>query len=141
MVQFYFLTIVVNILGGLALASEYLEERIPSLSGIKAFFDGKSGIRVSIGVIAVVTGVLKLLSVTKGDLPVIGDFIPAISALLVGTALLFERYKEKSTLPADTETGIAGAVDRVVLKNQNIVGSASIIIGLLHFLIPGVLFL
>ena len=97
MLQFYFLSIIANVLGGLALSSGYLDEHLSAVTGMKQFFDGKPGIRVSIGVIALIAGVLKLLTVTRGDVPVIGDLVPALVGMLVGIALIFERYKETAT--------------------------------------------
>lgn len=141
MLQFYFLSIAANLIGGLALASGYLEERLSGVSGMKTFFDTKPGLRVTVGVIAVVAGVLKLLSVTRGDVPVVGDLIPSLTSLGVGTALLFERYKEKTTIPAESQSGLLDTVDRVVIKNKSILGSASIVVAIVHFLLPGVLFL
>lgn len=141
MLQFYFLSIVANLVGGLALSSAYLDERLSGVSGLKAFFDTKPGVRVSFGVVALVVGILKLLSVTRGDVPVVGDLIPAVTGLIVGTALLFERYREKSTIPAETQSGIVAVVDRLVLRNRTVIGITSLLVSALHFLIPRVLFL
>ena len=141
MLQLYFLSILANIVGGLALSSGYLEERLSGVTGLKEFFAGKPGLRVSIGVVAVVAGILKLLSVTKGDVPVVGDLVPALTGLIVGVALLVERFKEKSSVPVESQSGILAVVDRLVLRNRNMIGIASAVVGGLHFLIPGVLFL
>jgi len=141
MVQFYFLSIVANLIGGLALSSGYLDQRFSGMSGVKEFFESRPGIRVTIGVVSVIVGVLKLLSVTTGDVPVVGDLIPALTGLIVGVALLFERYKEKSTIPSETQGAALNAVDRIVLKNKTLLGSIAMIVGVLHFLLPRVLFL
>lgn len=141
MVQFYFLSIIANILGGLALSSGFMEERLSSFSGIKQFFESRPTYRVALGIVTVVTGVLKLLSVSKGDVPVVGDLLPALIGLLIGVALLFERYKEKSTLPPESQNATLNTVDKLVLRNKSVLGISGMAIGLLHFLIPGVLFL
>ncbi len=141
MVQFYFLSIAANILGGLALSSGYLDQRFSGISGAKEFFESKPGLRVTVGVVSLVVGVLKLLSATRGDVPVVGDLIPALTGLVVGIALLFERYKEKSTIPSEAQTAALNAVERIVLKNKSLLGIGSLVVGVVHFLLPGVLFL
>ncbi len=141
MVQFYFLAILANIIGGLALSSSFVEKRLTGLSGLTEYFGSKPGLRVTIGVVAVVTGVLKLLSATKGDVPVVGDLLPSLTGIAVGVALLYERYKEKTTLPPESQAQTAAMLDRIILTNRSILGSWSILIGIVHFFLPGVLFL
>ncbi len=141
MVQFYFLTILANIIGGLALSAGFVEKRLTGLTGMSEFFGSRPGLRVTIGVVAVVTGVLKLLSATRGDVPVVGDLLPSLTGIVVGIALLYERYKEKTTLPPESQAQAAAALDRIVLKNRSILGTWSMIIGIVHFFLPGVLFL
>ena len=137
MIQFYFLSVLANILGGLILAGEYLDEKIPSFSAVKVFFDSKPGFRVTIGFVASIVGILKLLSVTAGDIPFVGDFLPALVGLLIGASIFLERYKERSAVSSNVvETG-----DKLLLKNRSIIGIVGIVTGLLHFLLPKVLFL
>lgn len=137
MIQFYFLSILANILGGLALSADHYSEKIPGFSGIKQFFDGNPGFRITVGVVAFLAGFLKLLSVTKGDVPVVGDLLPSLSGLVIGSAMLFERYKEKTTV----ESGVIETADKILLKNKSIIGTVGVVVGALHFLLPGVLFL
>ena len=137
MIQFYFLSILANILGGLSLAADHYDGKISGFSKIKQFCEDNPGFRVTVGVFAFLAGFLKLLSVTKGDVPVVGDLLPSLSGLLIGTTLLFERYKEKTTV----ESGAIDAADKILLKYKSIVGSVGVIVGALHFLLPGVLFL
>ena len=141
MVQFYFLSIVANIIGGLVLSATYLDERLPGVSGMKAFFESRPVLRVSIGIVALVAGILKLLSATTGDVPVVGDLLPALAGLVVGIALLFERYKEKSTISEDAQNGVLDGIDKLVIRNKTLLGIAAICVGAVHFLLPGVLFL
>ena len=137
MVQFYFLSILANLVGGLALSAGYLEKRFPGLSGVREFFAAKPGLRVFLGVTAATTGFLKLLSATAGDVRVVGDLVPALCGLLLGTALLFDRYREKSTVSSAT----VEKVDRMLAKKQSLIGVVGVVVGLLHFLLPGVLLL
>ena len=137
MIQFYFLSILTNIIGGIALSGGFFEKKVQGFKGLQDFFGNKAGLRVTVGIVAVVTGVLKLLSVSKGDVPVIGDFLPAFSGLIVGTALLYERYKEKSSLPEESSVTL---IDRLVIKNKTIIGGCAIGIGVLHFFLNQIIF-
>lgn len=137
MVQIYFLSVVTNILGGLALSAAHYSEKFPGLSGVRDFFEEKAGIRVTLGVVAFLAGFLTLLSVTAGDVPVAGDLLPALAGLITGATLLFDRYKEKSTV----QSKFIETVDKVLLRNKTILGSVGVLLGALHFLIPGVVLL
>ncbi|MAG13875.1 MAG: hypothetical protein CMN78_04705 [Spirochaetales bacterium] len=137
MIQFYFLSILANILGGLSLAADHYDEKISGFSRIKQFFEGNPGIRVTVGIVAFLAGFLKLLSVTKGDVPVVGDLLPSLSGLLIGATMLIERYKEKTTV----ESGAIDVANKVLIKNKSIIGTVGVVVAALHFLLPGVLFL
>ena len=137
MIQIYFLSILSNVLGGLILSAEHYSEKFPGFSAVKDFFSGKPGLRVAIGVISFLTGFLKLLTVTKGDVPVVGDLLPALTGLILGLSLLFERYKEKTTVPSKA----IDTADKLLLRHKSIYGSIGIIVALLHFLLPGIVLL
>ncbi|MBT3273192.1 MAG: hypothetical protein HN368_08570 [Spirochaetales bacterium] len=137
MIQIYFLSILSNILGGLVLSAGHYSEKFTGLASVKEFSDARPGFRVTLGVVAFLTGFLKLLTVTRGDVPVVGDLLPALAGLVVGVTLLFDRYKEKSTVPSK----MIEKADNLLLKNRTILGTAGMLAGVLHFLIPGVLLL
>lgn len=137
MIQIYFLSVLTNLLSGLALSSEHYSERFPGFAAVRDFFIGKPGLRVTIGVVSFLTGFLKLLTVTKGDVPVIGDLLPALSGLFLGVGLLFDRYKERSTV----ESKSLETADKILLRHKSIYGSVGIVIALLHFLMPRIVLL
>lgn len=137
MVQFYFLSIVSNLLAGLALSADYLEEKFPSMENLKGVISTK-GSRATIGVVSVISGFFKLLAVTAGDVPVVGDFLPALGGLGLGGLLLYELYRERSTVEGGQTPE---SVDQTILRNKPIIGIFGILVGLIHFLFPRVLFL
>ena len=137
MIQFYFLSVLCNIFGGFALAAGYFDEKISGFSGFRDFIASKPGLRVTLGVAALLTGVLKLLSPTKGDVPVVGDLLPSLMGMVVGATLLFERYKEKST--ATTKT--LDTAERFLISRKSLLGSVAVVVGFVHFLLPRVLLL
>lgn len=136
MVQFYFLSIITNLLGGLVLSLDYLEQKFSKLTRLRDIA-ANTGFQLILGILTVIFGILKILSVTSGDIPVVGDLLPALSGIAVGVTLLFSYYKMKSTVTTET----VEKLDSVFFKNKSIIGIAGIVIAILHFLMPRVLFL
>ena len=137
MMQFYLLSILANIFASLALSVEYLGEKIAPLSSLKEFFSSKN-VRVGAGSAAAIIGFLKLLiRSTAGEVPLVGDFLPALAGLSMGAVLLFDVYKDRTKLSEETITNI----EKSVLTYRVPLGLGGIVISLLHFLLPGALFL
>lgn len=137
MLQFYLLSVVMNIIAGIVLSAGFIDERVSFVSGMKNYFDGKPGVRLTIGVITFIVGFFKLLSVTRGDVPVVGDLLPAVAGLVMGIALFLDYYKSRS----DVSSSFVDGMEKLLLKNRNVIGIAGIVIGVVHFLLPRVLFL
>jgi hypothetical protein len=93
--------------------------------------------RLILGVLTMVVGLLKILSATKGDLPVIGDLVPAVVGLMAGFVLIFEFYHKQSVLEEDRPANVG----RFLLDHKKMVGVAAIAAAALHFLFPTVLLL
>jgi hypothetical protein len=136
MIQFYFLSILFNALAGFILFTENsegessLEERIKLPVNSEIF-------RLVLGILALVTGVLKLLSSTQGDLPVIGDLIPALMGFCTGFILIFSYYDEH----ASTGEGKFRNFGAAALRNKKWIGLAAMAAAALHFLFPQALLL
>ena len=136
MLQFYFLSIVMNALAGYIL-----------ITGDK---DGqglvfKSGLSLKdetfmlvVGIISAFTGLMKLLSVVEGDVPVIGDLFPALTGFLAGFILIFEHYRSRTSLENSDNVE---KVDRLLVANKKVIGTAALVAAVLHFLFPRVLLL
>jgi hypothetical protein len=133
-----------NVLAGFFLVSESLEnpdkeESFSKHSGhpaIPAFLKNES-FRLILGVLNMVMGLLKILSSTRGDIPVIGDLFPALTGLVAGFVLVFDFYRSQSVLEED-QTVNAG---RFLLNHKKAVGFTAIAAAVLHFLFPTVLLL
>ena len=137
MVQFYFLSILANILAGLTLAMDYLSEKFNALVAFKDMF-GKRGTKITVGLLAFIVGFLKLLIRSTGeDVPLIGDFLPAVAGLGMGAAILLEFFKERTNLPAEKVSNL----EKAVITYKVPLGIAGLVISVLHFIIPGALFL
>lgn len=137
MLQFYLLSVIMNIIAGTVLSAGFIDERVSFVSGMKDYFDGKPSMKLTIGVITFIVGFFKLLSVTRGDVPVVGDLLPAVAGLVMGLALFLDYYKSRSTVSSP----FVDTAEKLLLNNRNIIGLVGIVIGVLHFLLPRVLFL
>jgi len=140
MVQFYLLSIILNgVIGCLLIFGDKLEGDATA-NGYK-LFHSSWGLRLILGILAAVTGILKLLSPMYEGKPIyfLGDFLPAIAGLAAGFILIFGFYRENS---AKTDTG--GKFDQIgdtFLRYRKAVGVILLITAALHFLFPRALFL
>lgn len=160
MVQFYFLSIVLNLAGGYALVVGGLPPRSRTIEGFRDFFQDPTS-RLVIGILALVTGALKFLTPIRGDIPIVGDFLPAVGGMGVGITLLLERYHGGDVPAAAGEPSPSGepspegpsrkspisprgapnALERLFLDHKAVVGLVGLIAGVVHFLFPMVIFL
>lgn len=176
MAQFYFLSILFNIIAGLILA--YGETFIKKSTALKVAgnpdeehleqeddFDSEFGddepeakseenskapgwtkplfsfdnevFRLILGILSVLVGVMKLLSVFRGDIPVIGDLLPCLAGLAGGFSLLLEYYQSTGS----REINLPAIIDTIFIKRRNILGYVCIVAGVLHFIFPQVVIL
>lgn len=137
MVQFYFLSICLNILGGLVLAAPHFSERFPGISSLREYIFGKTGLRIGLIAALLLIGVIKIITVSPGDIIIVGDLLPALTLLLSGFTLLVEFIFENN----ESESGFLKKMDSVFVKHASITGIAALVAGGLHFIFPAVLFL
>ncbi|MCR5764126.1 MAG: hypothetical protein K6G00_12170 [Treponema sp.] len=143
MIQFYFLSILFNLLTGLilvycrnlAIDDDFSEDTDSTNSDLLNGFKGmdNSTFRLVLGGLCVITGIMKLLS--SYDVAVIGDLIPAAASLLGGAALLVEYYSISS------ESIIPEHVQSLFVDNRKYIGVFCLVSAILHFILPNVLFL
>jgi hypothetical protein len=133
MIQFYFLSIICNGVAGFLLATDRAGSA-ESIEDSQKLSLGNETFRLVLGVLTVLTGILKLLSPVQGEVPVIGDIFPAFAGLAAGFSLLFEYYRRSSTLQSEKTEGLGHFID----KNKKWIGIAALVSAVLHFLIPQV---
>jgi hypothetical protein len=135
MLQFYFLSITANILAGVALTADYLGGRFPAFAPFRDLL-ARRAYRAALGVLAAAVGFLKLLiRSSAADVPVVGDLIPALAGMTLGAALVVHVLREKTDLPPP------GRLEKAALTYRVPLGVAGIVAAVLHFLLPGALFL
>jgi hypothetical protein len=134
--QLYLLSVVTNALAGMALAGEFLGDKLAFLSSWKNIRD-RRGLLIGIGLAAAIVGVFKLIFRSPGeDVPVAGDLLPALLGIIQGAALLAEGFRQRVEGSEKLES-----VSKAVLTYRVPVGIAGMVVAFLHFLMPGVLFL
>jgi hypothetical protein len=134
MIQLYFLSIFLNAIAGFVLVSGSGDGDMEIRTGVSL---NNETLRLVLGILSMIVGVLKLLSATEGDIPVLGDLVPALTGFIAGFILIYEYYREHSTLEPEK----IAAVIAVLLDHKKIIGFLSMIAGALHFLFPKVLLL
>lgn len=137
MLQFYFLSILANTLAGLTLTADYFGDRVKGFAPFRDLL-GRGNVRTTIGISAFVVGFLKLLiRSTPSDVPVVGDLLPALAGLTMGSALVLAIIKERGTVPGEK----VDSLEKTVMTYRIPLGIAGLVIAALHFLVPGALLL
>lgn len=137
MVQFYLLLIVSNVLASLEVLADKPNEKLPVLQEFRGFLDKRRASRLILGLSAGISGLLKFISVTSGDVVVVGDLLPALVGIFLGLISYTGFFKQRSeVLP-----GLMDKLDKIRAKWGKAIGYGGLLITLLHFLFPGVLFL
>ena len=146
MAQFYFLSVLLNIIIGLVLVYGTDLTKQASGSKTKAVSTKKNSVfsgiaclesktfRLVLGVLAVLVGIMVILSPFRNDVPVIGDLLPAIAGFASGASLLLEYYLSSAT----EETNIPEKVKTILIDGRKYIGVGCLVAGLLHFIFPQV---
>lgn len=147
MLQFYFLSVLLNLVTGLILfcsADEKNSGIVPAEGAEQSdrpahdalgFMDNRN-FRLVLGVLAVLVGLMKLLSVVQNDVPVIGDLLPAVAGVAGGFCILLDYYMSASTVEFTPPHLL-----RLALDGRRTIGVFCIAVSVLHFVFPKVLFL
>ena len=159
--QFYFLSIVTNLLAGVTLAGDYLAARFPGLQLLLPGLDRRTA-RLTIGSITTAVGILKLLVYANPlQIVVVGDLLPAVAGIVLGGSLVVTALRPAEEAEAEPGAGMERpdhtskeGSDRVVAAEGPVektahlalgyrvpVGLAGMAVAVLHFLFPGAVLL
>jgi hypothetical protein len=119
------------------MAAPLLESRVPALKGVQEALKINIPSRIILILLSLLIGVFKILSVTAGDVAVVGDLFPALGLLVIAMVFFLDYYTEQ----AEIRSGFIERLQKVFITNKKFLGVVLIAVGLLHFLFPGVLFL
>ena len=153
MLQFYFLSVLLNILVGLVLFfgdasssedSDLLEETETDARKQTFFlrFFGKGSFTdeamfyLVVGGLSVFVGFIKLLSAVNGP-AFFGDLFPSVAGFLGGIAVLILYFEKKSSVSLE----LNHVFNLILIESRKYLGLGCIAVALMHFVLPGVLFL
>ncbi|MCR5401584.1 MAG: hypothetical protein K6E78_08325 [Treponema sp.] len=159
MLQFYFLSVLLNILVGLVLFFNDKEKSLSDdltvleddeksdntsatkISLFKKFF-GKGSYTddemfyLVLGCLSIFTAIIKLLSAVSG-IAFLGDFIPALAGFVGGASVLIMYFQLRSTVSLEMNS----TLEFILVESRKFVGIFCLAAGIIHFIVPGVLFL
>ena len=130
MVQFYFLSVLFTLMGGVALFSDYLSEKFPSFQPLNDFL-GRKSTKITVGFISLAVGVIKLIVRAPFDrVAVAGDLLPAIVGILIGLALLVDFFKQRLSAPQE----VMEQAEKIAVTYRIPLGVLGILTAVAHFL-------
>ncbi|MBU3849382.1 MAG: hypothetical protein SPE30_02520 [Candidatus Treponema excrementipullorum] len=143
MLQFYFLSVLLNAIIGLVLLYEKNNDSFDDLDlmseeqekGVFSFIE-KDKFTLILGLLGALVGFVKLFSVVGDDVLILGDLFPALMGLVGGFAMLLDYYMAAHTLDMPTNR----IIQIVFIDKRKIVAIISLVIATLHFIIPQVVF-
>jgi len=133
--QLYLLTVLTTVLAGMALASGFLSERFERFSEFTEFM-GNSWYRISLGFVALLIGVINLFPTYPEDIVVLGELLPSLAGIASGILLLSEFVTSRREQAPGKTAEIADKVERFSGPYLTIAGIASVVIGILHAILP-----
>lgn len=136
MFQIYFLTVMANIVAGLTISSKFLSTKIEGFQIFAEKMENKM-YRVVLGAVSLLTGLFSLLNHNSNNMAILGNLVPAVTAMAMGVVLIVYYFFKEET----DENKFSSTVKELAEKYGNILGIAGIIAGIIHFLIPTALFL
>ena len=136
MLQFYFLSILLNFIAGYILFTNKTSQTENESLETKSNFKDKT-FKLVIGILCCFTALVKLLTSFPGAVPILGDLIPSVAGILGGGSLLIEYYISQSP----TETKLNPKLETIFITNKKYIGILCILSAFLHFLFPKVILL
>ncbi len=138
MLQFYFLSVLLNALTGFILFSGFNSGSSSEENIFFPFIATTESFRFAIGMLTIIIGFLKLLSPIRGDLPFIGDLLPAAVGIVSGFGLIYENMRIKELSYTVVEKIEKKVSIRRLLDSKTYMGIAAMAAAALHFLFPTV---
>ncbi|OJF75948.1 MAG: hypothetical protein BKP49_08985 [Treponema sp. CETP13] len=138
MVQIYLLSVVLNAFIGCYFSFDLKLTNETDLPSSFSFL-GKKSFQISLGIITVLVGILKLLS--SYDVVFVGDLLPAVAGIVGGVLFLYENYTKTSDTDIPDETKKIEFLDKLYASSKKYIGYGCLAIAIIHFFVPKILFL
>jgi hypothetical protein len=130
MLQFYFLSIVSNLLAGVSLSADWIAQKVAGFAPIAAALSGRRAKLIS-GLASLLVGFGTLFVPVEGPL-ILGDLFPSVMGMAMGIALLFEVFRQDAVLPVERSE----KSDRPLVGYRTTLGMLGIAAAVLHFFLP-----
>ena len=137
MLPVYLLSVVLNGLVGIILS--FCKEEPDT--GAMSFSLNNETVRLVIGGLSFITGILKILSPVHGNVPVIGDLFPALTGIGGGFFLSFEFYRKKASGGGGAALDFLERIASLINRNRKLSGFVCIAAAVLHFIFYSIIFL
>jgi hypothetical protein len=134
MLQFYFLSVVSNLLGGLTLCSDWFSGKFAGLGALLTALSARRA-KMATGLFTLLVGFGTLFVPAEPPI-VLGDLFPSIAGMAMGIALLFEVFKQDSLFPAERVESRADRIGRVASGYRMTIGVLGLAAAVLHFFLP-----
>ena len=135
MFQLYLLTVLTNVLAGLALATGFLTDRFERFSEYTDFMS--NGVyRIVLALVSLLIGFINLFPTYSGDIAVLGDLLPSLAGIATGILLITEYLSSRKSEDESKTFELAEKVEKFSGPYLTIVGVASVVIGVLHAILP-----
>ena len=150
MVQFYFLALVLQLIGAVVLLEDQFSAKVPLVHSIKGHCIEHATSRVVLIVLTAIVGIMKLITPIQPGPAVIGDFFPAVNLLALCVFYVFEGRRidkpdDTVEIPIDDEddadTEHIEKVRSFYYTNKKIIGYVTVGVAFFHFLFPGAVLL
>ncbi|MCR5606942.1 MAG: hypothetical protein K6F69_09025 [Treponema sp.] len=147
MMQIWFLLVLLNLLSGLILVyAEDIKNNLMILlkqesreKSDNILFFNTALFKLILGFMSVAIGLISLIAVEKDSIPVLENLIPSFTCLASGCCLVLHFYNLKQDelmLPV-----LPDFLFNFFFDYKKIIGIASIAAGLIHFIVPSIMFL
>jgi hypothetical protein len=130
MLQFYFLSIVSNMLAGISLSADWIAQKIHGFVPVASALSGRTA-KLIAGLASLLVGFGTLFVPVEGPL-IIGDLFPSVMGMAMGIALLFEVFRQDAVLPVERSE----KSDRPAMGYRTTLGMLGIAAAILHFFLP-----
>ena len=97
---------------------------------------GNSVYRIILAAVSLLVGIINLFPTYTDDIAVLGDLLPSLAGIITGILLITEYLSSRKSGNESKTTGLAEKVEKISAPYLTIVGIASVIIGILHAVIP-----
>jgi len=152
MVQFYFFTIVLELIGAAVLLSDHVGSQYEIISYTRRLFIENVNARIVLIVLTSIVGIMKLIAPIEPGPVVVGDFFPAINLLALSAFYIFEikrnQHEDEEEIEIDMEGKKKSDAEESIEKvksfyytNKKIIGYITLGIAFFHFLFPGAVLL